>query len=153
MLDRYDLHILHRLQVQGRITNQDLAESIGLSPAACLRRVKLLEERGYIDGYAAMLNQKSLGLEMTVLVEVSLASQSASVLDSFESQVRGFPEILECYLMSGGSDYLLKIVARNTEDFERIHRSILSSLPGVIKLHSSFAIRTICERRSLPLRV
>ena len=153
MLDRYDLHILHRLQVQGRITNQDLAESIGLSPAACLRRVKLLEERGYIDGYAATLNQKRLGLEMTVLVEVSLASQSASVLDSFESQVRGFPEILECYLMSGGSDYLLKIVARNTEDFERIHRSILSSLPGVIKLHSSFAIRTICERRSLPLRV
>ena len=153
MLDRYDLHILHRLQVQGRITNQDLAESIGLSPAACLRRVKLLEERGYIDGYAATLNQKRLGLEMTVLVEVSLASQSASVLDSFESQVRGHPEILECYLMSGGSDYLLKIVARNTEDFERIHRSILSSLPGVIKLHSSFAIRTICERRSLPLRV
>lgn len=151
MFDRYDLNILMRLQEQGRITNQDLAASINLSPAACLRRVKLLESRGLIARYSAILDQKSLGLEMKVLVEISLSSQHATTFDSFEAQVKVHPEILECYLMSGGADYLLKIAARDTQDYERIHRTILSSLPGVTKIHSNFAIRTICERTALPL--
>ena len=150
-MDKLDRNILEKLQQQGRITNQELAESVGLSAAACLRRVQRLEDSGLIDRYAAILNARKLGLEMMVMAEVSLAQHSSTLLQQFEDAAQVHPEILECHLMSGEADYLLKVLARNTEDYERIYRSILTALPGVTRIRSSFAIRSIIQRTALPL--
>ncbi len=145
-MDRIDRKILNLLQVDGRISNAELAERINLSPSACLRRVKSLEASGVIDRYVALLNPQKLGLNMSVFVEISLGSQSKEALETFETAVRKSTEIMECHLMGGDADYLLRIMAEDPADFERIHRDHLSQLPGVIKMRSSFAIRSISNR-------
>ncbi|MTI19210.1 Lrp/AsnC family transcriptional regulator [Rhodobacteraceae bacterium RKSG542] len=149
--DRIDQKILAHLQNDARITNAHLSEKVGLSPSACLRRVKALEEAGVIDRYVALLNPQTVGRNMSVFVEISLGSQAEEVLTTFEEAVRKSNEIMECHLMGGDADYLLRIVAKDPNDFERIHRDHLTRLPGVVKMRSSFAIRSITSRTAFVL--
>jgi len=150
-LDRIDRHILSLLQVDGRIANADLADAVGLSASACLRRVRMLEDSGVIDRYVALLDQTRIGRRMNIFVEISLTSQSNEVLTRFEQAVARSPEIMECHLMAGDADYLLRITAADPIDFERIHRDHLARLPGVSRMRSSFAIRTISRSTAYPL--
>lgn len=150
-LDATDRRILEVLQKQGRISNADLAERIHLSPSACHRRVQRLEAEGYIDAYVALLNARRLGRPTTVFVEITLSGQADEVLEAFEREVRRVPDVLECHLMAGTADYLLKVVAQDTEDFARIHRQHLARLPGVAQMHSSFALRTVFKTTAIPV--
>jgi len=152
MLDRTDRTILAELQANGRLSNVELARRVNLSESACLRRVKLLEEAGVIDRYATLLNQKAVGLPDSVLVEVSLTREQQEDLDAFENAVRRLPEVMECYLMSGEYDYLLRVVVADTADYERIHREHITRLPGVLRVRSSFALRTVTKKTELPIR-
>ena len=148
-LDATDRRILSVLQKDGRITNADLSERVNLSPSACHRRVQLLEEAGYIAGYVALLDARRMGKPTTVFVEITLQSQAEDLLDAFEREVAKVPDILECHLMAGTADYLIKIMAEDTEDFARIHRRFLSRLPGVRQMQSSFALRTVVKTTAL----
>jgi DNA-binding Lrp family transcriptional regulator len=150
--DRSDSAILNELQLNGRLSNVELARRANLSESACLRRVKLLEEAGVIDRYATLLNQKAVGLPDSVLVEVSLTREQQEDLDAFENAVRQLPEVMECYLMSGEYDYLLRVVVADTADYERIHREHITRLPGVLRVRSSFALRTVTKKTALPLK-
>jgi Lrp/AsnC family transcriptional regulator, leucine-responsive regulatory protein len=142
-IDKIDKILLRELQINGQLGIAQLGEKAGLSPSACHRRVKLLEERGMITGYAANLNRRQLGLANEFFVEISLTGQSEDTMEKFERAVQRIPEILECHLMSGQFDYLLRIVARDAEDYERIHRGKISRLPGVQRIQSSLALRTV----------
>ena len=151
MLDTIDRTILNALQNQGRISNAELAELVNLSPSACHRRVQRLEKDGYIKQYVALLNARKIGLPTTVFVEIRLSAQADEVLDNFEKAVARIPDVLECHLMAGTADYILKVVAENTEDFARIHRQHLTRLPGVAQMQSSFALRTVFKTTALPV--
>jgi Lrp/AsnC family leucine-responsive transcriptional regulator len=133
----------------GRITNADLSERVNLSPSACHRRVERLEADGYITGYVALLDARKLGKPTTVFVEITLQSQAEDLLDGFERAISRVPDVLECHLMAGTADYLIKIMAEDTEDFARIHRQYLSRLPGVRQMQSSFALRTVVKTTAL----
>ena len=148
-LDRIDRRILNKLQRDGRMTNADLALAINLSPSACFRRVRRLEADGVIERYVALVNQKAVGRPTNVFVEVSLTSQSVDALDAFEAAVLACPDILECHLMSGDADYMLRIVVRDAEDYERVHRQYLSTFPAVARIRSSFGLRTICKKTAI----
>jgi Lrp/AsnC family transcriptional regulator, leucine-responsive regulatory protein len=148
-LDATDRRILTVLQKNGRITNAELSESVNLSPSACHRRVQRLEEDGFIAGYVALLDTRKMGRMTTVFVEITLQSQAEDLLDAFEREVARVPDLLECHLMAGTADYLLKIMAEDTEDFARIHRQHLSRLPGVRQMQSSFALRTVVRTTAL----
>jgi Lrp/AsnC family leucine-responsive transcriptional regulator len=148
-LDDTDRRILAVLQLQGRITNAELSERVNLSPSACHRRVQRLEDDRIISGYVALVDARRLGKPTTVFVEITLESQAEDLLDAFERAVARVPDILECHLMAGTADYLLKIVAEDTEDFARIHRRFLSRLPGVRQMQSSFALRTVVKTTAL----
>ena len=151
VLDAIDRAILTALQRQGRMSNADLSEKVHLSPSACHRRVQRLEADGYIRDYVALLDPRKLGVPTTVFVEITLQGQADEVLDAFEKSVARIPDVLECHLMAGSADYLLKVVAENTEDFARIHRQYLARLPGVQGMQSSFALRTVCKTTALPV--
>jgi Lrp/AsnC family leucine-responsive transcriptional regulator len=148
-IDATDRRILSVLQKEGRITNADLSERVYLSPSACHRRVQRLEDEGIIAAYVALLDARKMGRPTTVFVEITLQGQADDLLDRFEREVARIPDILECHLMAGTADYLLKIVAEDTEDFARIHRQYLSRLPGVAQMHSSFALRTVVKTTAL----
>ncbi len=150
-LDPIDYRILAALQRDGRITNHSLAEKVGLSPSACLRRVQILEREGVIAGYTALLDAARLGRPMTVLVQITLERQTDDNLEAFEAAIARQPEVVECYLMSGMADYLVRVAVRDAEDYERIHRQVLARLPGVARIQSSFAIRTVISRASIPV--
>jgi Lrp/AsnC family transcriptional regulator, leucine-responsive regulatory protein len=150
-LDRTDKTILSHLQRQGNMALADLAEKAGLSASSCHRRVKLLEQRGIITGYSAALDRKSLGLTNEFFVEVSLAAQTEEAFEKFEKHVQRVPEILECHLMSGQFDYLLRVIAKNAEDYERIHRTKLARLPGIQRIQSSLALRTVKDWAGYPV--
>ncbi|WP_434712813.1 Lrp/AsnC family transcriptional regulator [Rhizobium sp. YTUHZ045] len=150
-LDTIDLSILKVLQANARITNAELAERIGLSPSACSRRLDILERSGVIDGYHARLSHKALDYKMIAIVHISLSGQFAKTLAEFESAVKLCPNVLVCYLMSGEYDYILRVAARDLEDYERIHRDWLSALPHVVKINSSFALREIIDRPNVGL--
>lgn len=152
MIDKYDKLILAALQEDGRISNVQLANRVSLSESACLRRVRALEESGMISRYAALLSQNEAGLPGNVFVQIGLHREVESELSAFEDAVRGIPEVMECYLMSGEFDYLLRIVVADMADFERIHKTELTRLPGVARVNSSFAIRTVQRKTQLPLR-
>jgi Lrp/AsnC family leucine-responsive transcriptional regulator len=149
--DRTDRQILRLLQSDGRMSNADVAERVHLSPSACLRRIKRLEEEGLIEGYRMLLNQQAIGKPTNVFVEISLSSQNEEMLDAFERAVIQCPDIMECYLMAGDADYVVRVIAADVADYERIHRTYLSRLPGVARLRSSFALRTVCHKTALPL--
>ncbi|PDS57309.1 AsnC family transcriptional regulator [Rhizobium anhuiense] len=150
-LDTIDLAILKVLQADARITNAELAERIGLSPSACSRRLDILERSGVIDGYHARLSHKALDYKMIAIVHISLSGQFAKTLAEFEAAVKLCPNVLVCYLMSGEYDYILRVAARDLEDYERIHHDWLSALPHVVKINSSFALREIIDRPNVGL--
>lgn len=151
-MDIFDKKLLSILQNNGRISNVELAETVNLSESACLRRVRSLEERGLIDRYVALLDHKKVGLTDTVFVHIVLKREEKSELEAFENAVKNIPEILECYLMTGEFDYLLHIVVANMADFERLHNDSLTQLPGVSRVNSSFAIRTVQKTSELPIK-
>ncbi|MCP4207987.1 MAG: Lrp/AsnC family transcriptional regulator [Shimia sp.] len=150
-LDQTDRRILTVLQRQGRISNAELAERVNLSQSACHRRVHRLEKDGYIKDFVALLDPRKLDVPTTVFVEITLSGQADEVLDAFEKAVSRIPDVLECHLMAGTADYILKVVAKNTEDFARIHRQHLARLPGVAQMQSSFALRTVFKTTALPV--
>jgi len=150
-LDRYDKAILAALQADGRISNVELAARVNLSESACLRRVRALEEAGMIDRYVALLNQAKAGVSGNVFVFIALHREVESELAAFELAVRDIPEVMECYLMTGEFDYLLRVVVSDMADFERLHRDSLTRLPGVARVNSSVAIRTVTKKTELPL--
>ncbi len=150
-LDRYDRTILQALQQDGRISNVQLAARVNLSESACLRRVRALEQDGLIERYVALLNQKKAGVGGTVFVHIALRREEQSELAAFEKAVQDIPEIMECYLMTGEFDYLLRVVVSDMADFERVHNEALTRLPGVARVNSSIAIRTVTKTTELPL--
>lgn len=150
-LDTTDRRILAALQIRGRMSNADLSDKVNLSASACHRRVQRLEADGYIRDYVALLDARKMGVPSTVFVEITLQGQADEVLDAFEKAVARIPDVLECHLMAGTADYLLKVVAENTEDFARIHRQHLARLPGVAQMQSSFALRTVFKTTALPV--
>ncbi len=145
-IDAIDAAILRILQQNGRIANAELAEKIGLSASACSRRVDILEKTGVISGYHARLSHKALDYRIMVIVHISLSGQFAKTLTEFEAAVKLCPNVLVCYLMSGEYDYILRVAAKDLDDYERIHRDWLSALPHVVKINSSFALREIIDR-------
>jgi DNA-binding Lrp family transcriptional regulator len=151
-IDRTDRQILDLLQRDGRITNAALAEQVHLSESACLRRVRALEQSGLIAGYGAQINQEKAGFPVNVFVNITLDRQDQADLQLFEQAVRRILEVMECYLMSGDYDYLLRVVVADMADFERIHSQHLTRLPGVVRVHSSFALRTVQKSAAIPVR-
>jgi len=144
-MDTIDQHILDVLQIDGRITNSALADAVGLSPSACLRRVKALEKAEIIGGYRAILNWTALGMAASVFVEVSVDSQEGTALDKFEAAVIDHPAVVSCHLMTGNFDYLVHVVCEDAIDYETLHRTHLSKLPGVSRIQSSFALREVTK--------
>ena len=150
-LDALDRTILNQLQRDGRLSNAELASRIGLSPSATLRRIRALERRGVIDGYVALVDPTAIGRSTTVFVEITLDNQSEAKLDRFEAAIAGCPEVVACHLMAGDADYLVQVTCADVGDFERVHRDWLSTLPGVARIRSSFALRTVCHRTAIDL--
>lgn len=151
-LDTVDRNILRLLRLDARMSNAALATEVGLSPSACLRRIRLMEKAGIIRGYTALVDTGNAEATIAVIINITLERQTEDHLDRFEAAVRRHPEIRECFLMTGGSDYLLRVEVTNAGDFERIHKEILSTLPGVQRIHSSFSIRNVLATRAKPRR-
>ncbi|MCK0167841.1 Lrp/AsnC family transcriptional regulator [Jannaschia sp. S6380] len=150
-IDETDARILRLVQKDARLTSAQMSQRLNLSASACHRRLQRLEATGAIEATVALVNPRVVGRPTTVFVEISLASQADDVLDAFETAVARIPDVLECHLMTGAYDYLLKVVARDSEDFASIHRRHLARLPGVAKLQSSFALKTVCKTTALPV--
>lgn len=150
-LDDRDRMILRLLQQEGRLSNVELAERVSLSPSACLRRVKLLEEAGLIARYVMLLDEKAVGLPGVAFVLVTLDQQGRAALDRFEAAVGRHPEILECYLLAGTADYMIRVAYADATDFERIHTEILTQLPGVVRVQSTLALRVVKKTTALPV--
>ena len=151
-MDRYDVEILSILQENGLASYQEIGEAVGLSFSACHKRVKSLRAQGVIERYAAILDEEKVGYPISAYVRVTLKDQSSSSLEAFESAVANHPEITECVLMSGASDYFLRILCGGIKDYDRFHREFLTSLPGVDSVRSSFALRTVFRRNAVPIR-
>ena len=151
-LDRIDLNILNTLQTDGRATSVELADAAGLSASPAHRRQKILEENGIITGYVALLDQERVGLPVSVFVNVELDGQTEEHLEAFESAVRDCPEIMECYVMTGSSDYLLRVVAADLQSYEAFLRTRLTRMPFVRGVRSAFALKRVVYRTNLPLR-
>ncbi|MCP5146098.1 MAG: Lrp/AsnC family transcriptional regulator [Gammaproteobacteria bacterium] len=152
-LDRYDHRILAELQRDGRLTNQELAERVGLSPSPCLRRVRALEEAGYIDGYVALLNARKLGLKLTAFIHISMDRHTPERFDAFEATVRALPEVLECHLITGQSaDYLLKVMVEDMEGYQQFLLHKITRIEGVTGVHSSFVMKSPIASTALPLQ-
>lgn len=150
-LDRTDRAILNELQSDGRLSNIELARRINLSESACLRRVKMLEDRGIISGYAMIVNDKAVGLPGNVFVEITLTDQKQPTLDAFENEIKNIPEVMECYLTTGEYDYLLRLVVADASDYERVHHEHLTHLTGVARIKTLFTIRTVTKRTAIPV--
>ena len=151
-LDRHDRAILDALQRDGRLSNVNLARAVNLSESACLRRVRLLEQSGLIYGHAVLVDQKLAGYPSTVFVQISLDKQQQKDIERFELAVADIPEVMECYLMTGDSDFLLRVIAADATDYERIHTQLLTRLPGVARVRSSFSLRTVIKKQTVPVR-
>lgn len=149
-LDAIDHSILNKLQKNGRLSNVQLASEVGLSESACLRRVRILEDNGIIDRYVMLINQSAIGKPGNVFVRVTLDGQQREKLAAFEAEVVKVSEVMECYLMSGDFDYLLRVITRDNDDYVRVHNK-LTSLSGVMRVQSSFALRTVLGKTEMPL--
>lgn len=150
-LDRAALALLRELARDGRASHVELSQRVGLSPTACARRQRALEEAGLITGYRAVLGEKALGLGATVIVRIALDSQSEEALGAFERAIERCPSVMRCFLMSGTDDYLVMVLARDIEDYEHVHKSQLSRLPHVSRIQSSFALRSVIDRPASPI--
>jgi DNA-binding Lrp family transcriptional regulator len=151
-MDTIDQKLILSMQQDCRQSIAELAETVGLSPSACHRRIGLLEQQGIIEGYQARINGSKLGYNIEFYVEVSLESQSEQVLAAFEKAALARPQILECYLMTGNADYLLKVAAENTREYERIYRRIIAALPHVARIQSSLVMKAVKRWRGYPAR-
>ncbi|CAA0107530.1 Leucine-responsive regulatory protein [Starkeya nomas] len=149
-LDAIDRNILRLLRLDARMPTAKIAEEVGLSASTCLRRIRLMEHSGVIRGYTALVDHSARDAAMAVIINITLERQTEDYLTRFEAAVRRHPEIQECYLMTGGADYLLRVEVENAAEFERIHTDILSTLPGVLRIHSSFSIRNVLATRRRP---
>jgi Lrp/AsnC family leucine-responsive transcriptional regulator len=150
-LDDIDRRILTALQHDGRLTNQDLAARVGISPSPCWRRVRALESAGVIKAYAALVDPGALGLDVSVFTQVSLDRQGEKNLQVFEHSVGAWPEIMECYLMTGDADYLLRVVVPDLAAYEQFLMQKLTRIPGIASIKSSFALRSVKYRTDLPI--
>jgi Lrp/AsnC family transcriptional regulator, leucine-responsive regulatory protein len=150
-LDAIDVAILEALQTNGRLSNLELAQQVHLSPSACLRRVKHLEDAGVIAGYVALLNAKTVGAHGTSFTIVNLETLGGHALEDFEQAVRDQPRILDCYYVAGSNDYLIRFTYQDAEDLERFHTDVLMRLPGVARSNSMLVLRTVKKTTALPL--
>ena len=150
-LDAIDIRILARLQADGRITNQQLADAVGLSPSPCLRRVRQLEESGIIQGYVGLVDPAAVGLGVTAFVRIRLEQQDDTRLSLFEAAVADFPEVMECYLMTGEADYQLRVLVGSLSEFEDFLRHKLTKVAGVSQVTTSFALRPVVYKTALPV--
>ena len=151
-LDRYDRQILAVLQQEGRISNQELAERIGLSPSPCLRRVRTLEESGLVVGYRALLDAKKLGLSLMALIGISMDQHTPERFANLEAAIADIPEVLECLLITGQqSDYQLKVVVRDMDGYQDLLLNKITRIPGVTGVHTSFVLRKVVDRTAMPL--
>jgi len=151
-MDLFDIKILRVLQKDGRASFQSVGEQVGLSLSACHKRTRALEDQGIIEGYRAIVSEEKIGFGASVYVTVSLADQADETLARFERAVVKRDEVQECVLMSGKSDYLLRVICDGLGGYEKLHRDFLTSLPGVSSVTSSFALRTVCRRSHVPLQ-
>ena len=150
-LDDIDRHILQALQADGRLSNVDLAARVHLSPSACLRRVKALEDAGVIDRYVALVNPRTVGRLGTSYTIINLESTQPARLEAFEAAVRQQPEILDCFYVAGSNDYLVRFIYRDAQDLERFHSEVLARLPGVMRSNSMLVLRTVKRTTALAL--
>ena len=151
-LDRYDCQILQVLQQDGRISNQDLADRIGLSPSPCLRRVRALEESGLITGYRALLDARKLGLSLMALIHISMDQHTPERFSTFDARIAEIPELLECLLVTGqDADYQLKVVVKDMDAYQELLLDRITRIPGVTGVHSSFVLRRVVDKTTLPL--
>lgn len=150
-LDETDKRILRVLQEDGRVSNQELAQRVGLSPSPCLRRLRILETQGVISRYVAIVDQTRIGLQVSVFVSVKLERQREAALERFDREIRLYPEVLECYLMTGPRDYLLRVVAQDLAAYERFLKEKLTRMDGVSSIESSFALNQVKYTNSLPV--
>ncbi|MBL8396709.1 MAG: Lrp/AsnC family transcriptional regulator [Candidatus Accumulibacter sp.] len=151
-IDRYDRHILRVLQEEGRISNQDLADRIGLSPSPCLRRVRALEDNGLISGYRALVDAKALGLALMALVHISMDQHTPERFGHFENVIREIPEVIECLLITGQSaDYQLKVVVKDMDAYQDLLLNRITGISGVTGVHSSFVLRRVVDKTALPI--
>ncbi len=150
-LDAIDRRILDRLQENGRVSNVELANDVGISSSPCWRRVRELEMRGVISGYVALVDAAAVGLPVSVFVQVTLERQIEAALETFEAAVKERPEVMECYLMTGDADYLLRVVVSDLPTYEAFLKDHLTRIPGIANIKSSFALNQVKYRTSLPL--
>ncbi|HEX6957332.1 MAG TPA: Lrp/AsnC family transcriptional regulator [Ferrovibrio sp.] len=150
-LDATDLRILAKLQEEARLTNVELAEAVGLSASPCARRVQALERAGIIDRYVTLLDPAKIGLHVSVYISVTLERQVEEALQIFESAVRSYPEVMECHLMTGDADYLLRVVVPDLGSYQTFLLEKLTRIPGVTNIKSSFALKQVSYRTALPL--
>ena len=151
-IDRYDRQILALLQEDGRISNQDLAERIGLSPSPCLRRVRALEEGGFLVGYRALVDPKALGLSLMALIHISMDQHTPERFEAFEKAVNEIPEVLECLLITGqDADYQLKVVVKDMDAYQELLLNRITRIKGVTGVHSSFVLRRVVDKTALPV--
>jgi DNA-binding Lrp family transcriptional regulator len=150
-LDATDLRLLSQLQGDARLSNVALAESVHLSPAPCLRRVRDLEATGVIRGYVALINPEAIGLNVSVFIQVSLEKQVGSALRTFEETIASYPEVMECYLMTGDSDYLLRVVAADLKALQSFIVERLACIPYVANIRSSMALKEVKYKTALPI--
>jgi len=150
-LDAIDRRLLMELQTNGRLPVTDLAEKVGLTTSPCLRRLKILEQNGVIRGYGAFVDQEKVGLPVSVFVSIKLEMQREEALDNFERAVRDCPEVVECYLMTGPRDYLLRVVARDLAAYERFLKETLTRVEGVASIESSFSLAQVKHANALPI--
>lgn len=149
-MDSKDRQIVQALQTDGRLTNQDLSERVNLSPSPCLRRVRLLEEQGVIKGYTALVDQKAWGLPITVFIRIKLERHGDAAVNAFERTIQNMPQVMDCWLMTGRSDYLLRVIAADLEDYERFVRRELQRVPGIASIDTSFAYGSVKHAQVLP---
>ena len=150
-LDSIDWKILEALQENGRISNVDLAERVNLSPSPCLARVTMLERKGFISRFVTLIDPAAVGLEVTVFVQVRLERQVESSLNAFERVIRGRPEVLSCYLMTGAADYQLRVVVSDLQEFQRFITGVIAKIQGVGNIQSSIALKEVKNTTALPL--
>ena len=150
-LDGIDRKLLSALQNEGRLPITELAEKVGLTTSPCLRRLKILEQAGVIRGYAAQVDQEKVGLPVSVFISIKLERQREEALERFESAIRDCPEVIECYLMTGSRDYLLRVVAQDLSAYERFLKDTLTRIDGVSSIESSFALDQVKHSGALPI--
>ena len=150
-MDSKDRQIVQALQAEGRLTNQDLSDRVNLSPSPCLRRVRLLEEQNVIKGYTALVDQKAWGLPVTIFIRIKLERHGDAAVSKFEKAIQNMPQVMDCWLMTGRSDYLLRVIASDLDDYERFVRRELQRVPGIASIDTSFAYGSVKHAQVLPV--